>query len=231
MVKAAPTEQPVSDLVKRHVERYRITTVDAVHRLFYAGKSRDAAKKALNRMVDADDLASVPIGKRTFYQIHGTAPLTSQPLWERFAVLTFCVMREPAQKRLTPQEFTELFPEFQNAPGISPAHQHYFLPLAGSPRLARALVDSDADADRVARKCRETLRDASNTPGLVQLLDARLFVIAVLFAEQAKADTVAAILREQKLGAVFQFHVIPELNDLLGLLPKTHGTHHQQDPA
>ena len=230
MVKPEPPPQPTSDLIKRHVERYRISTVDAVHQLFYAGKSREAAKKALNRMVEAEQLSSVPIGKRTFYQIHSTAPLTSQPLWERFAVLTFCVMRQPAHKRLTPHEFSGLFPEFQNAPGISPAHQHYFLPLVGTPRLGRALVDSDAEADRVARKCRETLREASNTPGLVQLLDARLFVMAVLFAEQAKADTVASLLREQNLGALFQFHVIPELNDLIGILPKTHGTHHQQTP-
>lgn len=226
------TEQASTpDLIKRHVERYRITTVDAVHHLFYAGKSREAAKKALNRMVDAEQLAPVPIAKRTFYQIHGTPPLTSQPLWERFAVLTFCVLRQPAHKRLTPQEFEDLFPEFANAPGISPAHQHYFLPLVGTPRLGRALVDSDAEPDRVARKCRETFRDASATPGLVELLDARLFTISVLFAEPTKADAVASLLKDQNLGALFQFHVIPELNDLVATLPKSHGTNHQPSPT
>lgn len=231
MVKAARAEQPVSDMIKRHVERYRITTVDVVHRLFYPDKTREAAKKSLNRMVDARDLVAVPIGKRTFYQRRGTPPVASQSLWERFAVLSFCVMHEPRCERLTPAEFSARFPEFATARGISASHQHYFLPLTGLPRLGRAIVDSDAEPDRAARKCRDTFREASAVPGLLPLIDARLFVIAALFAEKTKADAVAARLQEANISEPFQFHVIPELNEIVDLLSPHHGTDHKQEPA
>src|SRR4051812_12307319 len=103
-----------------HVARYRLTTVDALHAVFY--DERAAAQKAASRLVTSGALWSYPIGRQSFYQLtrRGAAAvgapkniadrLGSQGLRSNYAMLAFCCLGEPLRERLMPKEFRDSFP-------------------------------------------------------------------------------------------------------------------------
>ena len=87
--------------IVRQAERYHLISVDAVHRLYYAERKRDSAKRALNRLVAQGSLNSYRPGRVAIYYPPDVKPKASQALWERFAVMTFCLLREPEKRLLS----------------------------------------------------------------------------------------------------------------------------------
>lgn len=226
MVKTSLT--PGNRHILEHVARFRISTVDAIHALFYADKTRDGAMKAANRLVTDGLLQSFDINSRKIYQLTEAAasligsprtsaePLGVQSLRECFAMLCFCCLGEVKRKSLTPSEFRDAFPEFADAKGIAPWSQHYYAERRGdAARLGRATVDSGADTARVLRKCREIIHDAKNTPVLREIIAQRLFVLVVLTAEESKRCVLADAIRKDRLRSLVEVEVIPDLSIFL----------------
>lgn len=215
-----------------HVSRYRLTTVDVLHRLFYSDATRGAAQKAANRLVESELLQSYEVTGSMIYQLtratasefgvplNAAAPLRSQSLRENYAVLAFCCLsdNDPAnsnapRERLTPMEFRNHFPEFASAPGIKPENQFYYLDSHnGAPLLGRATVDSGADTERIHRKCRDILTHALRTAHLCELVDQNVFVISVLTAEDTKRKAIIEAVTRKPLGCLFRAYAIPELS-------------------
>lgn len=216
--------------ILEHVGRYRLTTPDALHRLFYDNRSRDAALKMATGLVKTGWLQGFDVGchRRKVYQLTRRGAVTAgyplsvadlvreQSLFEHYAVLAFCCLRPRLRARLTPPEFAKAFPEFADAKGISAAHQPYYIDTEeGPPRLARILIDNGGETARYVRKCRETVRAANQTPALQQLVSRDLFMVSILTLEQSKAQAIADVLARQELGPLFRIHVIGELYHVL----------------
>lgn len=190
----------------RHVARYRVTTVEAVDRLLYAGKSSPvAALNLLRRLVDADYLAPpYRLVGRNYYHLSSRGARTmgvsrraviDSPavLRERYTLLSFCVLQPELRRYLPPDEFSERYPQVAQQPGIDPAHQHYFVTRRGQEQLlGQAVIDLAADAPRAVRKVRETMYRIVQTPGLTEMRDH--FLLTVLTSEPSKAQKITQLL-------------------------------------
>lgn len=226
MARIAPT--PDQRHVLEHIARYRVTTVDALHAVRYALRTRAAATKATQRLVAAGLLQAFELRGRKFFQLTKSSaatvgapstaadPLQAQGLYEHYAVLAFCCLGSVRRERLTTSEFREAFPEFANASGISPSHQHYYLDTDhGVHRLGRATVDAGGDARRLLGKCREIVRHATETPHLRDVLRSGLFVLTILTPEEQKKAVLLDAMLSEPLGCFARVEVVPELHHVL----------------
>ncbi len=216
---AAITERQ-RDLL-RHVARYRVTTVEAVDRLLYAGKSSPvAALNLLRRLVDSDYLAPpYRIVGRNYYSLssHGARYMgvsrravidTPAVLRERYTLLAFCVLQQEIRRYLPPDEFSERYPQVAQQPGIDPAHQHYFITRRGQEQLlGQAVIDLAADPPRAVRKVRETMYRIIKTPGLAEMR--KNFQLTVLTSEPSKAQKIRQLL--EQLGAQEELPLRPSI--------------------
>jgi hypothetical protein len=195
----------------QHIARYRVTTVEAVDRLLYVGKSGKsspvAALNLLRRLVDGDYLAApYRILGRNYYHLsaHGARYVgvsrravidTPAVLRERYTLLAFCVLQPQLRRYLPPDEFAKGYPEIAKQEGIDPSHQHFFQTRhAGKQVLGQALIDIAADPPRVVRKLRETMLRIVQTPGLAELADS--FLLTVLTSEPSKAQKITQLLEQ-----------------------------------
>lgn len=211
-------ELPLPERIVRHVSRYRLTTADAIHKLFYQDKTREAAKKAANRLVSSGKLASIRLNRqRVIYCLPEAAPLASQSTWTNYATLLFCVFTDPPKQKILPKQFELHFPEIYCQPGVAPAHQHYFLTMTTPPILGRILTDSDASVERLLRKCRETIKWIEKTDHLRDLYGLSLFRIAVLVAEESKARDVRQALYSDVRSERVEVHHLKPLGDIIDM--------------
>lgn len=209
---------PISEQIVAHVNRYRLTTVDVIHSVFYSGKSREAAKKAANRLVASHQLESFELGnQQKLYSLPNGTKLGSQAIWANFATLIFCNLRQPPKQRLLPREFEHFFPEISKLRGVAPAQQHYFVEMQDSSRIGRILTDSDATVERLVRKCHETIRHIKQTPGLSDMYESGLLFLAVLVAESSKVQDVRLALHSQLLSSQLEVHPLKELSKIAPL--------------
>lgn len=219
--------QPRDRQILDHVARYRITTPEAVHSLFFQGSSVEASKSVLKRL-NGKYLRSRPLyGHRRYYQLSSvSAGLLGQPdeatqpfgptsLPTRFAVMQFCCMRpEGPCTRLTRDELLENFPDL----GVSAFGDYYLESAGASLRLGRILVDLGGDALRFVRKVRDVLARELAVPSFRSLVEEGGFVLTLLTAEETKREVIVASLsrireNDPRIGGSFECVVetIPEL--------------------
>lgn len=210
-----------------HVGQYRLTTIDAVHRLLYSQQTREAARVALYRLAEQDLLTRFEIRNRSFYQLsrkgcaqigapkNASQPFATQALVERYAFLCFCMKSPASRRRITPQAFGDVFPELIGAHKIDPSLQHYYLDEAGEElRFGRVTVDNGSDVRRLADKCREIGRDVKSGP-LQSLVADNAFVLTVLTVYPSKAARILAVLTKQPPAIAVQVEVVPEMRHVL----------------
>jgi hypothetical protein len=219
--------------VLRTVARYRVMTAEALQPLFYADAPVGSARKLLSRLEDQALLqAPHALASRKFYQLtrkgtalvsapeNAAAPLGPQALIDRYGMLVFCCLLEhpPGSRRpvrLTPAEFAAVNPRIAAQPGIEPASQHYYLDATGGrERLARVVVDHNAQTASLARKCRQIYRQWEENGVLATLLPNN-FMLTVLTASEPKARDLRRLLldpsRQGQQGHRFRVEVVPQL--------------------
>lgn len=221
-----------SDTLLDHVNRYRFTTVDVVHRLFYADATVHAARKAVQRLSKGDQplLEGVRIAPRVHVlQLRGRGKIGVTTAWTRYALLHFCCAQDRARVRLTETEFYSLMGT-DKIPGVDPNNQHYFLIPGASTRLGIAFIDyrpSPAASQGVTRstgkdlarricQCWERL---ATTPLLCDMHAQGLVVASALVATESKASLIQKAVVEEceqraniQVGAL-EVSVVPQLLD------------------
>jgi hypothetical protein len=214
--------------VLEHVARFRVTTVEAVDRLFYGDRTTAGALKLLQRLVDAELLAApIRLRGQNFYQLtpqgarhlgvsrRAAVEFNSQTLRERYSVLAFCCLQRVRREYLPPAEFAALYPEIADQAGVDSSHQYFFYTrMGGVVRLGQALIDVSADPPRVVRKCRATAFRILRTPVLKEKKDELL--LAILTAEETKAEAIRRLLAElgDRLPLATHVVVVPQMNDI-----------------
>ena len=211
-----------------HVARYKLTTKEMLHRLFFDQNEPNAAIKVANRLCDEGWLKKFSLlyprqylvaGKRTVQALGlpstRSLPLGPQSLPTEYAVLHYAAPTESI-KRLTRAEVTSSF-EWYSEDWVTAAHS---IRLSDCSRVLELIrVDLGGPADHVARKCSVDVETRSESPAFQNALEEALFKLVVITATSDKASAIQFSLQRQLWPDGISFHlaVIPEL---LPLLPR-----------
>lgn len=212
--------QPRDREILTHVSRYRLTTPEVVHRLFFADRGMEAAKSVLKRL-NGSFLRSRPLfGKRRYYQLspagaalsgqpdEAAQPLGTNALPARFGVLEYCCLGFPSERpRFTRSEYAESFPELQDLPFAD-----YYLDIhKGVTRLGRIIVELGGDHLRFLRKVREYMTRDTRCRPFAEMVRQDRFVLALVTAEESKRDAIIAAIERQPPAVPVRVECVPDL--------------------
>jgi hypothetical protein len=208
--------------ILEHIERFRITTRDVLHGMFYQGKQTDAVTSTLRRLRQAEYISSEILKPpRTFYY-HLTRRATrmiglpasfadslgEQALPTRYAILRFCCGGQ-YRPILRTSEFVNEFPECcdKHVP-----KEPYYYDSGDVPRLSYLMVDLGADAGRTVRKCRRAFGERLKVKGFRRLIEGKAFSVTVLTQQGSKKAAIEAALKRAKdFKYPIRIEAIPEL--------------------
>jgi hypothetical protein len=209
--------------ILKHVERQRMTTVEAVQALFFPDRGRDAAKSTLRRLYgtapDYRYLAPEPLdARRVYYRLTARGagvigapaaaarPLGLQARLERYALLWFfCIDRAGQRTLFHPRKFPEQFP----LQGDRLPRKNFYVEdgRAGEIRLGYVIVDHRADGRRLVRKAAATLARFLERGWFDDYIRARAFALTVLTATAEKQQSLVRGL-ERRLPEFLRPHLV-----------------------
>lgn len=193
---------PRDRAILRHVARFRMTTIDALHRTFFAGKRRDAVKSTVRRLCGRARrdgyLHAEPLdARRVYYRLTSRAtnllglgkdharPLGLQARIRRYAVLWLLCIEESADRvPMTPRDFPEQF----GVAGHRLPRAHFYIEErhGGETRLGYAVVDHGRHPRRIYRNVARTLQRFLRHGWLDEFIAAGAFDVAVLTVSEPK---------------------------------------------
>jgi hypothetical protein len=208
-----------------HILRYRLTTREVLHRLFFPEVKPNAVTKVTSRLCDSGFLRQCGLYEKRKYFVFGaeaarllgvgpkrTEELGVQTRPIEYATLAYCTA-EPTRERLTRDELQEHHPELL-VPGIDASH--YYLDRDGSStRLSSIRVDCGGSADHVIRKCREDLGKRLEFDAFRTHVANDQYMIAIITGRPEKATAIRQTLERHEWPIRFRIAVVPELIHLV----------------
>jgi hypothetical protein len=190
--------------ILRHVARFRMTTQQAVHVKFFAGKHRDAVKSTLRRLcgphLDLSSKSRPRTGylqseqldaRRVYYRLTDRAtkllgvskdlarPMGIQARIHRYAILWFlCIDRSGTRVPLNPRDFPDSFPACPDR--LSRSDFYIEDKKKGETRLGLIIVDSGRHRIRVFRNTANALDRVLSRGWLDDFIASRCFDLTVL---------------------------------------------------
>ena len=188
------------DHILAHVRRNRITTPEALHRLFFQGATRNSVTQCTTALVESEYLNRHPLfGKRTYFTLgrravrkwnispRRTQALGKQALATEFATLAYCCLQEHVRKRLLPHEIKQHFPWFPD----HHMHRPYYLDHGdGARHLATIRVELSDSAQHIVRKHSQELYNYRNIIEFRRLIDLGQFVLVIITASAHMRDQI-----------------------------------------
>lgn len=212
--------------ILRHVQRYRLTTTEALRRLFFPDAKPGGEKNVLRRLTGEYLQPQSLYGKRVYYQLTSTAarqlgepeesttPFGAQALVRLYGVLAFCCLGNTRRLVFTKTEFAKAFGQFADL--LDLGQNHYYLDYDGkTARLGQILVEQGGEYQRLVNKCRRLVERGRELPGLQEMINDALFVIAIVLAEDNKREMLYAQLRKNPLPVWCRVEVVPDLGNLM----------------
>jgi len=211
-----------------HVARYRITSLELVHKLFFPQQTAEAARSVLRRLNGPFGfLQSRPLyGKLLYYQLNprgarefgepveSTKPLGPQALPRAFGVVMRCCTTTEPQKRITRNEFESACRSLFEA-GVP--FNDFFLATAaeGTQHFFRIVVDLGGDADRLVRKLLQIRSAYSEVPAMLSILDEGRFGFSLVTTSTSKEEAILKAVDRFNVPTRVETFVLPELGNLL----------------
>lgn len=210
-----------------HVMRYRMTTREALHKLFFADSEPNAVTKVTSRLVDHGFLNRYELyPSRSYFALGSkaasflglnrkkTLELGPQAKVIEFGIISYCVLSDRLRERLTVRELSERHPELVLG-GME--NSRYYLDHDGDvARLALMRVHVGASPDYILRKCRDDIATRQRHDAFDQLMNAGRFAIAIVVASEEKAARVReAAARRGDWPVFFRVETVPELRQLV----------------
>ena len=163
-----------------HLRRYRMTTREVLHRLFFSDSELNAVTKVTSRLVDHGFLNRYELysGRSYFVvgpesaKLFGLSPkkckaIGTQALPREYGILLYCCMASTPRERLLVSELQQKIPNFT---GKRSDCGHYYLDHDGeNVRLAHIRVDQGGPPDHVVRKCRGLRQRSGSQPDRIRL--------------------------------------------------------------
>ena len=211
--------------VLRHIDRYRLTVLEALERLpVFAGLRSQQIRRVLRRLECRALIASAPLHRGVTYWYllpQGTQRLglpedrsgsLSEPAKIRaYAMLRFCCLSAKPRVRLTRQDIATRLPEFDR-PGLPSL---YYFESSGSGRLGITRIDAGYRGrwDRVVQTLRDDIEAHLRRPAWRQLIMAGRFEFTLLTVLPEKADRIRESLAQHSDAsrASVQVVAMPEL--------------------
>lgn len=211
--------------ILEHVGRYRLTTREVLHRLFFPDVKPNAVTKVTSRLCDSGFLNRFDLYESRDYFVPGieaarmlgvprkwTESLGVQALPIEYATLLYCAGAGD-RERLARAELEEHHPSVL-VPGVD-ASRYYLDRDGGRTRLASIRVDCGGPPDHVARKCRLDLDRRLRHDAFRALVAADQYMIAILTGRKEKADAIHESLQRREWPIRFRLAVVPELVQLV----------------
>ena len=212
--------------ILEHLMRYRMTTREVLHQLFFPESEINAVTKVTSRLVRHKFLSKFELLPSHSYfvigpeaaKVLGVSPnkckaIGPQALLREYGTLLFCCKGEPARERLRVSEIRHKQPDLLHR-GIDSSH--YYLDNDGETvRLAYIRVDHGGQPDHIARKCEEDISRRSSIPALASMIDADRFMIAIVTGHANKAEDIRECFRRRKWPVFFRVEVVEELAQLI----------------
>lgn len=211
-----------------HVRRYRLSTREILHKLFFDDSEINAVSKVTSRLERAGFLSSHDLdGAKKYYglgseacrlfglSLKKTKPLGSQALPTELGMLHFCCASEVQRTRLLVGEISKSHPDWL-AKGIDSSH-YYYDQLPGSEQAVLGLirVDQGGPPDHIARKCAADIEKRLKVPAFTGLIERGHFVIAVVTGHDSKAELIKDTLARRSWTIRFRIEVCPDLATLI----------------
>lgn len=216
-----------------HVLRFRITTYEALKRLFFSENGLDAVKSWSRRMQTGGYLESAHLlAPRRYYYLTPKAvrllgasdkvarALGGGALLRSYGILAFCCMQERVRRKLSRQEFEGTLPELVQ-PNLVASSMSYYLddeqPDPERPnkrRLGFILVDSGRDSRRIRTQVRHVIAERFRFPAWRQLLADDRFILTVITVSPQRKEAIEKLLQASSHTVPWRIEVVSDLKAL-----------------
>jgi hypothetical protein len=213
-----------------HVARYRLTTHQVLHKLFFPQRQPNGLTKVTARLCRQRRLNRFTLRHPRVYFTLGNdeardrglppnrcQPLGPQSLPIQYAVLAYATLGATQHRRLTSKELRALCPWM--APGL--ARLPHCLDNGRPPVLETLQVNLGGTPDHVARKCDAAIAARRGLPEFDRLLGQRGFRLVVLTATAEKAAAIRGAINQHVWPDGLQIH-LAVVSDLLQLTASYH---------
>jgi hypothetical protein len=209
-----------------HLRRYRMTTREVLHRLFFSDSELNAVTKVTSRLVDHGFLNRYELysGRSYFVvgpeaiKLFGLSPkkcraIGTQALPREYGILLYCCMANTPRERLLVSELQQKVPNFT---GKRSDCGHYYLDHDGETvRLAHIRVDQGGPPDHVIRKCREDLEMQLRIAAVRTLIEQDRYLVAIITATEEKAAAIREAIERHSWNVRFRVEAVEDLAQLL----------------
>lgn len=213
--------------ILEHVDRYRLTTPQILHQLFFSDSDRNAVTKVTSRLCTDEFLAVHPLygsnvyftlgrrGAKLFRLAAGrVGAIGPQALYRDFGVLHFCCQAPTPREKLRFSDIQQKYPQ-AIAKGLDSSH-YYVDHHDGISRLAYIWVEAAGTVAHITHKIRhDIIEHRRHVPVLRQLIDEGRFAVAIITYSDDKRAAIIDALRQVPTSAAFRVEVVPELRHLL----------------
>lgn len=210
-----------------HVACFRMTTYEALQRIYWPDGEINAAKSWVRRMKEAGYLSGAPLygAHRYFYPTaqavnefqleHATVGFRKAvQLAEAYGILDFCCLGHRPLRKLSPLAFRENFPEL--VLGRQVPSEYYLDDEGGRRRLGYIFVDTRRQLNKIRARIRTLISERLGSEAWkLSIIQKRRFVIAILTIRPQRQKQIAQYVEDLHPEIEFRFACIPALGDLL----------------
>lgn len=213
-----------------HVSRYRLSTPEVLHRLFFADSERNAVTKVTTRLTELTFLDNHPLFGTNRYFTLGrlgaramgrkqkiVGALGPQSLYRDFGALGFFCAENTQRQKLTVSELAR-DPQFAPLLAREIDNSHYYWDEhEGEKLLGYLWVEGGGPIEHIVRKVQQRIiAPRMSVPVVASYIQAGGFVVAIVTCTETKRLQIADALRQVTTTAFFRIEVVP---DLIHLLP------------
>lgn len=213
--------------ILEHVDRYRLSTPEILHQLFFDDSDRNAVTKVTSRLCADEFLQSHRLyGSNKYFTLGGAGAkrcrlaakrvgaIGPQALYRDFGVLHYCCRADVPRQKLRFSEVQEKYPQ-AIAAGLDSSH--YYIDLHdGISRLAYIWVEGAGTVAHITHKIKQDIIDSRRyVPALRNLIDEGRFAVAVVTFNDDKRLAILDGLRQIPTTVAFRVEVVPELTQLI----------------
>ena len=211
-----------------HLRRYRLTTREILHQLFFSDLDLSAVTKVTSRLVDGGYLSRYELyGSYTYFVVgpnitgylglarKRTEGLGSQSLPHEYGTLVFCVRGRFPRRRLLVSELAKQYPALL-LKGVDSGH--YFLESDEERTLLGHLrVDQGGTPDYIIRKAAAELESREPSAAFRELIHSGRFLLGVATGTKEKEDAIQRAFAARAWPPVqLRTEIVPELVQIVG---------------
>ena len=214
-----------SDILE-HIVRYRMSTPEILHKLFFSDSELNAVTKVTSRLVKNGFLNRYDLhsGKSYFSvgpnsaRMYGFAAkkcreIGEQAIISEYGMLQYCCLSPIPRERLL---VSELLDEIGNIAGKKLRPATFYIDIQdGVSRLACMRVDHGGPPPHVVRKCRTDLESLVANAAIADYVRRQRFVMAVITCNEQKVRFIQDSIARQTWPIQFRVEAVPDLTPLI----------------